>query len=124
LTGELPLIVAKMPIMNGSEATTRIRNFESKLKQPMPARHSTYGRIPIFAVSASLFEGRWIEYLENGFDGWILKPIDFGRLGKLLEGIRYPDARKSAEYMPGQWERGGWFLGSPSVPDGMATDAR
>jgi CheY-like chemotaxis protein len=94
-----------MPIMNGSEATARIRSFESESKrQPVH-------RTPIFVVSASLFEERRMEYLENGFDGWILKPIDFARLAKLLAGTRDPDARKSAEYVPRHWEQGGWFLG-------------
>jgi len=98
--------------MNGSESTNRIRCFESDSKHPMPLQHATHGRIPIFAVSASLFEERWLEYSEIGFDGWILKPIDFGRLAKLLEGTRDTQLRREAEYVPGQWERGGWFLGA------------
>ncbi|KAI5849798.1 hypothetical protein BZA05DRAFT_77452 [Tricharina praecox] len=110
------LMDMQMPIMNGSESTTRIRGLESNSKHPVPRRHATHGRIPIFAVSASLFEERWIEYADIGFDGWILKPIDFGRLGKLLEGTRDTALRREAEYVPGQWERGGWFLGAAVPP--------
>ncbi len=46
----------------------------------------------------------------NSFDAWILKPIDFGRLDFLLQGIRYPELKRRALYTPGYWERGGWFL--------------
>jgi DNA-binding response OmpR family regulator len=75
------------------------------------------GRMPIFAVSASLLEERRLGYLDLGFDGWIPKPIDFKRLEKLLEGTRDAKIRKEAEYAPGKWERGGWFLGTvPSRP--------
>ncbi|KAA8910033.1 putative cyanobacterial phytochrome B [Sphaerosporella brunnea] len=114
---DVVLMDMQMPIMSGSEATIRIRAFESNRKEPLPARHSAMGRVPIFAVSASLSEDRRMEYLANGFDGWILKPVDFGRLAKLLEGIRSLEARKAAEYAPGQWERGGWFVGSSNGPD-------
>jgi len=102
--------------MNGSESTVRIRGFESNSKLSAPRRHATHRRIPIFAVSASLFEERWMEYMEIGFDGWILKPVDFRRLGKLLDGTRNTTVRKEAEYVPGQWERGGWFLAATTAP--------
>lgn len=69
-------------------------------------------RIPIFAVSASLVEAQKAHYCQLGFDGWILKPVDFGRLALLLEGIRNASVRKDAQYVPGKWERGGWFYGS------------
>lgn len=93
-----------MPIMNGGTSAARIRNFESTLKGGR--------RVPIFAVSASLIEERWMEYLELGFDGWILKPIDFRRLQTLLEGAKAPAVRRETKYIPGQWEQGGWFLES------------
>src|SRR6187402_2810488 len=44
------------------------------------------------------------------FDAWILKPIDFGRLDFILQGIKYPELKRHALYTPGHWERGGWFL--------------
>ena len=93
-----------MPIMDGGTSVGRIRNFESALKSGK--------RVPIFAVSASLMEERWMEYLELGFDGWILKPIDFRRLQTLLEGTKAPGVRRETKYTPGQWEQGGWFLES------------
>lgn len=68
------------------------------------------GRIPIFAVSASLVEKDQQIYTDAGFDGWILKPVDFKRLNILLEGIANDDVRNSCLYVPGDWERGGWFV--------------
>lgn len=67
------------------------------------------GRTPIFAVSASLVEKERNTYVDAGFDGWILKPIDFKRLHTLLDGIQDDEARDACRYVPGQWEQGGWF---------------
>lgn len=67
------------------------------------------GRIPIFAVSASLIEREKNTYVDAGFDGWILKPVDFKRLNTLLLGIVDDEVRTSSLYRVGEWERGGWF---------------
>lgn len=101
-----------MPIMDGGTSTTRIRDLE-KSNTGVPTKHRTNGRVPIFAVSASLVEERCKEYMGLGFDGWILKPVDFKRLQILMDGILDLDVRKGAAYQPGAWERGGWFSESP-----------
>lgn len=101
--------------MDGATSTTRIRDLElSDDARGVPMRHQSNGRIPIFAVSASLAEERRGEYMDLGFDGWVLKPVDFERLQMLMDGILDPDTRQGAAYQPGAWERGGWFLGSPA----------
>lgn len=101
-----------MPIVDGLTSTQRIRAFE---KTPDHSAHSklaqSNGRIPIFAVSASLVEEEKQKYINAGFDGWILKPIDFKRLNTLLTGIYDEETRRSCLYAPGGWERGGWFHG-------------
>jgi CheY-like chemotaxis protein len=97
-----------MPIMSGGTSATNIREHED--------RSLLKTRIPIFAVSASLIEEKKMEYCKLGFDGWILKPVDFGRLALLLEGIRNERVRKEAQYAPGNWERGGWFYGASTAP--------
>ncbi len=79
----------------------------------LAANHS---RIPIFAVSASLVESLKDTYIEAGFDGWILKPIDFRRLEKLLVGICHDDMRNESLYVQGEWERGGWFRRRTELP--------
>lgn len=99
-----------MPIVDGLTSTKMIREFE-KSGEPQEHSHSAKinGRIPIFAVSASLVEHEKQKYVDAGFDGWILKPIDFKRLNTLLAGIMDDDVRRSCLYEPGEWERGGWF---------------
>jgi len=100
-----------MPIVDGLTSTKMIRERErspdnttglSRLAAP-------HGRIPVFAVSASLVEREKDTYINAGFDGWILKPIDFRRLETLLSGIRDDEVRNGSLYVPGEWEKGGWF---------------
>lgn len=88
-------------------------------RSPEHAGHSSLAtcnhRIPIFAVSASLVEKEKATYVESGFDGWILKPIDFKRLNTLLAGISDEQVRASCLYEAGEWERGGWFCNRSDV---------
>lgn len=103
-----------MPIVDGLTSAKMIRAFEKSPETTGLSSLATLnGRIPIFAVSASLVEREKPTYVEAGFDGWILKPIDFRRLNTLLQGIVEEDTRKSCLYETGQWERGGWFNAKP-----------
>ena len=99
-----------MPILNGFEATECIRTLEKS--SPFPKRrvsHILNGRIPVFAVSASLLERQRDELANIGVDGWILKPIDFKRLRAILRGVTDSRQRERDEYTVGHWEIGGWF---------------
>ncbi|CAG7949857.1 unnamed protein product [Penicillium olsonii] len=100
------LMDLQMPIVDGLGATRLIREYE---QQEIANETTPAPRIPIFAVSASLFEENRNVYLRTGFDGWIMKPIDFQRLDRLLGGIRHQWVRKEHAYVPGAWEEGGWF---------------
>ncbi|MCJ1450798.1 Light-sensor Protein kinase [Mycoblastus sanguinarius] len=100
----------QMPIVDGLTSTKMIRSFEkSHSNNFLSKRAALNGRVPVFAVSASLVEKNRQTYIDAGFDGWILKPIDFKRLSVLLSGIVEKDQRESCLYKPGEWERGGWF---------------
>jgi CheY-like chemotaxis protein len=66
-------------------------------------------RVPIFAVSASLKMEEEDEFREAGFDGWLLKPIDFRRLSLLLGGAFSDVARREGYYHPDRFGIGGWF---------------
>ena len=100
----------QMPIVDGLTSTKMIRSFEkSHPNGTLAKRTALNGRTPIFAVSASLFEKERQSYIDVGFDGWILKPIDFKRLSVLLSGIIEQGTRESNLYRPGHWEQGGWF---------------
>lgn len=100
-----------MPIVDGLTSAKMIRSFEKTHPGYHLSEHPAHrGRVPIIAVSASLIEKDRQMYIDAGFDGWILKPIDFKRLSVLLLGVLDEDARESCLYKPGGWERGGWFV--------------
>ena len=112
----------KMPIVDGFTATKMIRSYEkTHSANALSRRAALNGRIPIFAVSASLVEKEQQRYKDVGFDGWVLKPIDFSRVNELLKGLVDDSARKSCLYMAGHWEQGGWFFGR-QVSDRFSSD--
>jgi CheY-like chemotaxis protein len=110
-----------MPILDGFGATKGIRKLEAVTHAESPTvaiptdRTSMRlnGRIPIFAVSASLRERQREEMHDLGMDGWILKPIGFDRLRVIMKGIIDLEQRQRDKYQPGKWELGGW-LGEPN----------
>lgn len=91
-----------MPICDGFEATRRIREFErGRLKgrpERLPPSHILNKGVPILAVSASLHEHQRVEITDAGMDGWILKPVDFGRLDTLMSGAVDLQLRAGAVY--------------------------
>lgn len=111
-----------MPIVDGHTSTKMIRSFEKTHTNTLSRRAALNGRTPIFAVSASLVEKERQNYIDVGFDGWILKPIDFKRLSVLLAGIVEKETRESCLYQPGHWEQGGWFCKRQS--DVFSSDTR
>ncbi|KAK2013867.1 hsp90-like protein [Colletotrichum eremochloae] len=107
---DVVLMDMQMPIVDGLTSTKMIRAFEKAGDYDGHSPIAIHnGGIPIFAVSASLVERERDKYIDAGFDGWILKPIDFKRLNTLLLGIVDDDVRAACLYAPGQWEQGGWF---------------
>lgn len=98
-----------MPLVDGITCTRMIREFEKTKSPEMSAQVQAYGRIPIIAVSASLSEEARGNYVESGFDGWILKPIDFKRLEAILAAILDELMRESLQYGNASWRNGGWF---------------
>ncbi|KAF7176314.1 hypothetical protein CNMCM7691_002239 [Aspergillus felis] len=106
---DVVLMDIQMPIVDGIESTRMIRQFEREPEVPLSDKASKNGRVPVFAVSASLLEKDAPLYIEAGFDGWIMKPINFNRLGVLFDGLQNHDIRNAATYQAGHWELGGWF---------------
>ncbi|WVN90116.1 uncharacterized protein L203_105351 [Cryptococcus depauperatus CBS 7841] len=105
------LMDIQMPIMDGRTAAREIRKLENITEKPSdidPFRID--GRIPIFAVSASLYENDRAD-LAQDFDGWLLKPLDFSRVRDLLRVLVHPSKRSAEVYKQGHWERGGYFRG-------------
>ncbi|KAJ5189532.1 CheY-like superfamily [Penicillium cf. griseofulvum] len=100
------LMDLQMPIVDGLSATQMIREYE---QQELANENTPAPRIPIFAVSASLLEENRVMYMDSGFDGWVMKPIDFQRVDRLLGGVRLQWVREEVVYRAGVWEAGGWF---------------
>ncbi|KAJ4983961.1 Cyanobacterial phytochrome B [Stagonosporopsis vannaccii] len=106
---DVVLMDMQMPIVDGLTSTKMIRSYEKTHTNIYSPRAALCGRVPIVAVSASLIEKDRQQYIDAGFDAWILKPISFDRLNKLMAAIVDRDIRRQCLYEPGQWERGGWF---------------
>lgn len=73
---DLILMDIQMPLMDGYEATRRIRALENKDK----------ANIPIYAMTANAFEEDRQKALEAGLNGHIAKPIDISKLIAVLKG--------------------------------------
>lgn len=98
-----------MPIVDGMTATRMIREQESNIaKSSVTIESNQSKRIPIFAVSASIVAMNERAYMDAGFDGWVMKPVDFARLNTILAGIHDPKAREGSGEAR-DWEKGGWF---------------
>ncbi|KAI1263317.1 hsp90-like protein [Xylariaceae sp. FL1019] len=120
---DIILMDMQMPIVDGLTSTKLIRAFEKTEECPgFSHLASPHGHIPILAVSASLVEKEKIIYTDAGFDGWILKPIDFKRLNVLLDGITDEQVREQCLYRSGEWERGGWFKRTIQVSQPTGSD--
>ena len=110
-----------MPIVDGLTSTKMIRSYEKTHSNIYSPRAALCGRLPIVAVSASLIEKDRQQYIDAGFDAWILKPISFDRLNKLMAAIVDRDVRRQCLYEPGAWEKGGWFHEGKASVDEVST---
>ncbi|EDU49544.1 phytochrome E [Pyrenophora tritici-repentis Pt-1C-BFP] len=106
---DIILMDMQMPIVDGLTSTKMIRSFEKLHQNIYSPRAAICGRVPIIAVSASLIERDRQTYIDAGFDAWILKPISFDRLNKLMTAVVDKEIRNDCLYQPGAWEKGGWF---------------
>lgn len=110
-----------MPIVDGLTSTKMIRSFEKTHTNIYSPRAALCGRIPIIAVSASLIERNRQQYIDAGFDAWILKPISFNRLNMLMAAVVDSSIRVDCLYQPGEWEKGGWFHRGTKSSDEVLT---
>ena len=74
---DIILMDIQMPRMDGYEATRRIRALEDRAK----------ANIPIYAMTANVFEEDRQKALDAGLNGHIAKPIDIAALMAVLKGV-------------------------------------
>lgn len=73
---DIVLMDCRMPVMDGYEAATAIRDQSSKVRN-----HA----IPIIALTANAMQEDQKKCLDAGMDDYLTKPIDFPKLVELLE---------------------------------------
>ena len=83
------LMDVMMPLMNGYEATSKIRRLEDKVK----------ANVPIIAMTANAFEEDKNQAIESGMDRFVSKPFDINdllsKLSEMLEMKEHKPAKKS-----------------------------
>jgi CheY-like chemotaxis protein/anti-sigma regulatory factor (Ser/Thr protein kinase) len=81
---DVVLMDIQMPEMDGIEATKRIRSGKN-------------GRadIPIIALTAYAMKGDREKFLDNGMDGYVTKPVDFGELARTIAEVCLAAGRSS-----------------------------
>ena len=100
---DLVLMDIQMPILNGFEATRRIRDVES-------ARGT---HIPIIAMTAHAMKGDRARCIEAGMDDYLSKPVRKRELHRMLEA--YSDGHQKAAAVPS---------GRQSLGDDSASDVK
>ena len=81
---DLILMDCEMPIMDGIEATRRIREIEA-MTQTLPGSAGPHRRIPIVALTAHALNDVRARCLEAGMNDYLVKPFDDQQLAKTLE---------------------------------------
>jgi CheY-like chemotaxis protein len=75
-----------MPEMDGIETTQKIREWEYKeFQRGKNDGVSAEKRLPIIVMTASAMRGMKEFYLEEGFDDYLSKPMNFDALGEILK---------------------------------------
>jgi CheY-like chemotaxis protein/nitrogen-specific signal transduction histidine kinase/HPt (histidine-containing phosphotransfer) domain-containing protein len=85
---DLILMDVQMPVMNGLDATRRIREIEEKrvvLSTDGNMSQSVKSNVPIIAMTAHAIQGHREQFLAAGMDDYISKPVSPQELADLLK---------------------------------------
>ena len=91
----------QMPVMSGPEAVSHLRNRGEML--------------PVIALTAHAFDNEYVKCLESGYDDYLTKPVDFGKLILMLATLT--DAETSAKASFNRTSTDRRRLGSPYEDD-------
>ncbi len=83
---DIVLMDAQMPVMDGFEATKRIRGIEK----------ANGGHVPIIALTALAMKGDEARCLAAGMDGYVSKPIKMEELFSVIEGVA-PEVNRGSD---------------------------
>lgn len=83
---DMILMDVQMPVMNGYEATRKIRE----------SSHPRAGSIPIVAMTANAFAEDVRNALDAGMNGHLSKPIDMDAVKALLSRLRKEQDQQAA----------------------------
>ena len=89
---DIILMDLQMPVMDGLEATRKIRQYE----QAQNSEGAVRARVPIVAMTASDDDQERSASKNAGMDGFISKPIDIKSIGSTLQQI-IESSRPSAD---------------------------
>lgn len=110
------LMDVNMPLCNGIEATDRIRSIEQEnAASDLPVSHKlNRNRIPILAVSASVYDSDVGRCIAAGMDGFVNKPVNLKLLDILLQSALNREERETLIMDPSGGNRmerqeGAWF---------------
>ena len=104
----LALMDVQMPVLDGLEATRRIR------------RHPRYGGLPIIAMTAHAMNGDRERCLHAGMNAYISKPVNAAHLLATVEAFLQPEERPAAALPPQLPAGAGCFVDAPSeLVDGL-----
>jgi len=92
---DLILMDGRMPIMDGFEATRKVRIMEKGSGKHMP----------IIALTASALIGEKDDFLEAGMDDYIRKPLDIDELFKVINRFLKNKERSNESYLPNDANR-------------------
>jgi signal transduction histidine kinase/CheY-like chemotaxis protein/HPt (histidine-containing phosphotransfer) domain-containing protein len=109
-----------MPGMDGIEAAALVRDWEESRQAEAPGfdnggtQKNPRGRIPIIALTANAVSGMREMFLEQGFDDFLSKPIEIGKLDELI--AKWTPEEKKLPAEAGNREQGSADRLSPVIP--------